>query len=108
MEVGVVLTAMADPTRRAILEAVRRGPRSVGDIASDFRVSRPAVSQHLRVLIDARLVRQNRSGRNNYYSLDVAGLTVLRNYVDTFWSDVLDAFQRAALAEALDKKASTD
>lgn len=108
MNVGAVLTAMADPTRRAILETVRRGPRSVGDIASNFQVSRPAVSQHLRVLIDAHLVRQHRSGRNNFYSLDTAGLTVLRTYLDTFWSDVLDAFQRAALAEALEEKDAAD
>jgi DNA-binding transcriptional ArsR family regulator len=104
MEVGLVLAAMADGTRRAILESVRQGPRSVGDIAADFRVSRPAVSQHLRVLSQARLVRQHRSGRNNFYTLDTTGLAVLRSYVDSFWTDVLSAFQHAALLESTKKK----
>ena len=95
MEVGPVLVALADPTRRRILEAVRHGPRSVSDIASDFHVSRPAVSQHLRVLAEARLVRQEKSGRNHFYTLDMAGLTLLRDYLDGFWSDVLRSFQNA-------------
>ena len=103
MEIGTVLTAMADPTRRKILEAVRRGPRSVGDIASDFDVTRPAVSQHLRVLADARLVRQHKSGRNHFYTLDMTGLTLLRDYLDDFWNDVLQSFQNAAIAEAAKK-----
>jgi DNA-binding transcriptional ArsR family regulator len=94
MEVGTVLAAMADPTRRAILESVRRGPRSVSDIASDFQVSRPAVSQHLRVLSEARLVRQQKSGRNNFYTLDLTGLTLLRDYLEGFWTDVLTAFKK--------------
>jgi len=104
MEVGQVLSAMADPTRRAILESVQKGPRSVGDIAQDFRVSRPAISQHLRTLAEAGLVRQHRSGRNNFYTLDITGLTVLRNYLEGFWADVLIAFQNAAIAESNKKK----
>lgn len=100
MDVGPVLAALADPTRRAILEAVRRGPRSVGDIASDFDVSRPAVSQHLRVLSQARLVRTHRSGRHSFYTVDLRGLTLLRTYLDTFWDDVLSAFQAAAIQES--------
>jgi DNA-binding transcriptional ArsR family regulator len=104
MDLGLVLTALADPTRRAILESVRGGPRSVSHIAADFRVSRPAVSQHLRVLAEARLVRQHREGRNNFYTLDLSGLTVLRNYLDAFWADVMTAFQEAARADALKHK----
>ena len=99
VEVGSVLSALADPTRRAILESVRSGPRSVSDIAGDFVVSRPAVSQHLRVLEDAALLRSHRSGRQNFYSLDLRGLTQLRSYVEGYWEDVLGAFQAAAVRE---------
>ncbi|AKF11799.1 ArsR/SmtB family transcription factor [Sandaracinus amylolyticus] len=100
MDVGTVIAAIADPTRRAILESVRHGPRSVGDIATDFDVSRPAVSQHLRVLVDAQLVRPQRSGRHNFYGLDLRGLTLLRGYIEGYWDDVLTAFQNAAIAES--------
>jgi DNA-binding transcriptional ArsR family regulator len=100
MDVGSVITAIADPTRRAILESVRHGPRAVGDIAMDFDVSRPAVSQHLRVLVDAQLVRLQKSGRNNFYGLDLRGLMVLRTYIEGYWDDVLVAFRNAAIAEA--------
>lgn len=100
MDVGVVLSALADPTRRAILSSVRHGPRSVGDIARDFKVSRPAVSQHLRMLSRAKLVRVHRVGRNNFYGLDLRGLTLLRGYVESFWDDVLDSFQSAAIMDA--------
>ena len=103
MHIDSVLKALADPTRRAILESVRHGPRSVGDIADRFDVSRPAVSQHLRVLVDAGLLRPHRSGRNNYYGLDLHGLTLLRTYVEGFWGDVLGAFQAAALSESKKK-----
>jgi DNA-binding transcriptional ArsR family regulator len=107
MDVGTVLAAMADPTRRKILESVRKGPRAVSDIAADFDVSRPAVSQHLRVLAEARLVRQYKSGRNHFYTLDMAGLTLVREYLDGFWSDVLRCFQDAAIAEAAKKRGGT-
>ena len=94
------MEALADPTRRAIVEAVRRKPRAVNDIASDFAVSRPAISQHLRVLEQARLLRYQRSGRQKFYSIDLSGLLVLRNYVEGFWEDVLGAFQAAAVRES--------
>ncbi len=100
IDVGPVLSALADPTRRAILESVRAGPRAVSDIASEFDVTRPAVSQHLRVLEEAGLVRSHRSGRQNFYGLDLRGLTLLRTYVEGFWDDVLGAFQAAAIQEA--------
>lgn len=104
MEIDTILSALADPTRRAILESVRHGPRSVGDIAGKFEVSRPAVSQHLRVLVDAGLVRPHRSGRNNYYGLELRPLSVLRSYVESFWGDVLGAFQAAAVEESKKKR----
>lgn len=106
MQINVVLSALGDPTRKAILESVRQGPRSVGDIAGGFKVSRPAVSQHLRVLMKAQLVRPHRSGRNNFYGLDLRGLTVLRTYAESFWDDVLGAFQAAAVSESKKKGAN--
>jgi DNA-binding transcriptional ArsR family regulator len=103
-DVGTVLVALADPTRRAILERVRERPRSVTDIASTVSVSRPAVSQHLRVLEQAGLLRSHRSGRQNFYGLELRGLVALRTYVESFWSDVLGAFQAAAVVEARTRK----
>jgi DNA-binding transcriptional ArsR family regulator len=103
--VGPVFLALADPTRRAILERVRERPRSVNDIASAFSVTRPAVSQHLRILLDAGLVRSHRSGRQNFYGLELRGLAAVRAYVESFWDDVLGAFQAAAVAEAKSRRA---
>jgi DNA-binding transcriptional ArsR family regulator len=97
LDVGLVLAALADPTRRGILESVRGRPRAVNDIASEFDITRPAVSQHLRVLERAQLLRSHRSGRQNFYGLDLRGLTLLRAYVEGFWDDVLGAFQAAAI-----------
>lgn len=93
------MNALTDPTRRRVLESLRAGPRTVGDIAGTQPVSRPAVSQHLRVLNEAGLVKFNRVGRQNFYSIDHGGLSGLRAYVDTFWTDVLEAFQQAAIIE---------
>jgi DNA-binding transcriptional ArsR family regulator len=89
-------SALADPTRRAIFERLARGPRAVGDLASEFPVSRPAVSQHLRVLKDAGLVTDRRDGSRRLYAVDPRGVDALRAYFDTFWSDALAAFHRAA------------
>jgi DNA-binding transcriptional ArsR family regulator len=100
LEVAHVLAALADPTRRAIVESLRRQPRAVTDSARQFDVSRSAISQHLRVLQDARLLQSQRSGRHNFYALDLHGLTVLRTYLDAFWEDVLEAFQAAAIRES--------
>jgi DNA-binding transcriptional ArsR family regulator len=93
-----VLTALADPTRRAVFERLRDGPRSLGELARGLPVSRPAVSQHVRVLKDAGLVRERRQGTRRIYSIDPAGLQGLRGYVESFWSGVLDAFAVAANA----------
>ncbi len=90
------LVALADPTRRRVFERVRRGPTAVGAIARGLPVSRPAVSQHLLVLKRARLVREQREGTRRLYSVDGAGLTALRAYLDRFWDEVLHEFKAAA------------
>jgi DNA-binding transcriptional ArsR family regulator len=92
----LVLGALADPTRRRIFERLRKGPLPVGEMAAGLPVSRPAVSQHLRVLKEAGLVRERRRGRRNYYAIEPRGLEPLRTYLDQFWSEVLAAFRSAA------------
>jgi DNA-binding transcriptional ArsR family regulator len=90
------LNALGDPTRRHIFELLRSGPRSVGELAGDLPVSRPAVSQHLRVLEDARLVTHRKDGTRHLYELDSAGVGVLRDWVDGFWNEALARFKAAA------------
>ena len=90
------MAALADPTRRTVFERLREGPRSVGEIASGLPVSRPAVSQHLRVLKQAGLVRERRQGTRNFYSVDGDALAELREYFESFWEDALTAFKEAA------------
>lgn len=87
------LAALADPTRRQVFEQLRSGPKPVGRIAQGMPVSRPAVSQHLRVLKDAGLVREEQDGARHLYSIDPAGLGPLRRWLDQFWDQALDAFQ---------------
>jgi DNA-binding transcriptional ArsR family regulator len=99
MAYAEALAALADPTRRSVIETLRGGPRSVGDLARGLPVSRPAVSQHLRVLKDAGLVRERRVGTRNYYSVDGNGLTDVREYFETFWDEALAAFKAAAEQE---------
>ena len=86
------LVALADPTRRAIFESLRARPRTVGQLAAKQPVSRPAVSQHLRVLESARLVRVEPQGNRRVYSVRRDGLEELKQYLDGFWSDALTAF----------------
>jgi DNA-binding transcriptional ArsR family regulator len=86
------LNALADQRRRAIFEQLRTGPRSVGEIAKTQPVSRPAVSQHLKILTDAGLVRVKPKGTRRLYEADKAGLMALREWIDGFWDDVLDRF----------------
>lgn len=93
---SVQLDALGDPTRRAIFERLANGPLSVGDIAKRLPVSRPAVSQHLKVLKEAALVRDHAEGTRRLYQIDKRGLEMLRKYFDRFWDDALDAFKRAA------------
>ena len=87
-----ILAALADPTRAAVYEDVASAPKSVTDIAARLPVSRPAVSQHLKVLSDAGLVTAKRKGRQQIYHADPAGLAPLRAWLDAMWSDVLGAF----------------
>jgi DNA-binding transcriptional ArsR family regulator len=93
------MDALGDPTRRAIFEQLRRGPRPVGEIAAELPVSRPAVSQHLRVLKDAGLVTERREGTRRLYRLDPDGLGELRDYFDDFWTEALAGFKAAAERE---------
>ena len=90
--------ALAHPTRRAIFEALARAPSSVGDLADHFPVSRPAVSQHLRVLQDVALVSMERAGTRHIYSVDREGLASVRRYFDELYTQALGNFK--ALAEA--------
>ncbi len=92
MAYAEVLTALADPTRRHILEALRKQPKTVGELAEGQPVSRPAVSQHLKVLEGANLVRVEPRGNRRIYSVRRDGLEALRRYLETFWSDILDAY----------------
>jgi DNA-binding transcriptional ArsR family regulator len=96
MAYALAITALADPTRRAVLEELREGPRAVGEIAARLPVSRPAVSQHLRVLKDAGLVRDRAEGTRRVYSLNGDGLAELREYVNGFWDEALAAYEAAA------------
>lgn len=93
---GEQITALGDPTRRAVFEAVAEGPLSVGEIAGTLPVSRPAVSQHLRVLKDAGLVVDDKVGNRRLYRLDPDGVGRLRAYVDRFWDHALMAFRDVA------------
>src|ERR671936_2629240 len=90
------MDALGDRTRRAIFEMLRNGPLSVGEIADELPVSRPAVSQHLRVLKEAGLVRERRDGTRRLYRLDPDGLGELRDYFDRFWDAALADFKAAA------------
>jgi DNA-binding transcriptional ArsR family regulator len=89
------MAALADPTRRAVLERLRKGPRSVGEVANGLPVTRPAVSQHLRVLKEAGLVTERRAGTRRLYSVNGDGLAELRDYLESFWQDALAAYKRA-------------
>jgi DNA-binding transcriptional ArsR family regulator len=99
MAYGDAFVALADPTRRSIFERLRRNERPVGELARELPVSRPAVSQHLRVLRDAGLVRERREGTRHFYSVDGDGLADLRAYIEGFWDDALAAFAEAAEQE---------
>jgi DNA-binding transcriptional ArsR family regulator len=91
-----VLDALGDPTRRRMLELLRGGERAVGAIAADLPVSRPAVSQHLRVLKGAGLVTERREGTRHLYSIDATGISALRAYLESFWDTTLGAYKAAA------------
>jgi DNA-binding transcriptional ArsR family regulator len=90
------LTALGDPTRRAVFERLAAGPRAVGELAATLPVSRPAVSQHLRVLKRAGLVRDTAQGTRRLYSVDPDGLAAVRAYFDRFWEQGLQNFKDLA------------
>ncbi len=90
------IEALGDGTRRAVFESLREGPRSVAEIARNMPVSRPAVSQHLRVLKAAGLVTDRAAGTRRIYEVAPEGVAELRRYFDAFWGEALDEFKRAA------------
>jgi DNA-binding transcriptional ArsR family regulator len=87
-----LISALADPTRRAVFEKLRNGPRPVGEIAQGLPVTRPAVSQHLKVLKDAGLVTDRSEGTRRIYYIDPKGLGAMRAWLDQFWDGALAAF----------------
>ena len=93
MTYGTALAALADPTRRALFERLRNGPASVGDLAAELPVSRPAVSQHLKALKVAGLVTDRPDGARRVYYIDPDGLGELRRWLDQFWDDALESFK---------------
>ena len=96
MAYGNALTVLADPTRRKVFERLRAGPRPVNILAAGLPVSRPAVSQHLKALKDAGLVEERSEGVRRIYSLRREGLVELRDWLDSFWGDALEAFRLEA------------
>lgn len=99
--------ALADPSRRQVFERLRTGPLPVGDIARGMPVSRPAVSQHLKVLKEAGLVADRADGTRRIYAIDPRGLAALRSWLDQFWDDVLMAFAAEAERKPKPKKGKT-
>jgi len=97
------MDALGDPTRRAIFERLRFGPKPVVELARGLPVSRPAVSQHLRVLKEAGLVRDHAVGTRRIYEVNPEGFGQVRAWLEDFWTDALDAFKRAAEGERSDR-----
>ena len=93
------LSALGDPTRRAIFERLAGGPRAVGELADELPVSRPAVSQHLKVLKDAGLVVDRPDGTRRLYQLDPTGIEAVRGYFDRLWTNALAAYKLAVEEE---------
>jgi DNA-binding transcriptional ArsR family regulator len=96
MTYATALSALSDPTRRAVFERLRSGPASVQNIADGLPVSRPAVSQHLKALKEAGLVRDEPRGAARIYSIHTPGLRALRDYIESFWDDALENFKTYA------------
>jgi DNA-binding transcriptional ArsR family regulator len=94
------MDALGDPTRRAIFERLADGPKAVGEIADELPVSRPAVSQHLKVLKQAGLVIDRAQGTRRLYQLNPQGIQHLRAYFDQFWNQALASFKEAVEQEA--------
>jgi DNA-binding transcriptional ArsR family regulator len=101
-----ILDALGDPTRRAVFKRLRGGARSVGELARGMDVSRPAVSQHLKVLKAARLVTARAEGTRRLYAVDTRAIDALRKWLDGFWDEALTAFKEAAEREATNERKS--
>jgi DNA-binding transcriptional ArsR family regulator len=97
---ALAFSALGDPTRRLVFERLARRPMSVGKLASGLAVSRPAVSQHLKVLKDAGLVVDRVDGTRRIYCIDPRGIAAMRTYLDRFWDRSLAAFKTAAEEES--------
>jgi DNA-binding transcriptional ArsR family regulator len=97
-------TALADPTRRAIFERLAERPSAVGELADELPVSRPAVSQHLKVLKEGGLVIDEPDGTRRIYRVDPEGVGALRAYLDTFWTQALAAFKQAVEQDPKEKR----
>lgn len=97
-----VLDALGDPSRRVILRALKPGPRSVAELAAELPVTRPAVSQHLKVLLEAGLVAYERQGTRNLYRLDGRGIAPVRAWVDDLWGEALQRYAARAAEIARD------
>jgi len=93
MAYSAALRCLSDPTRRRVFERLRAGPQSVGALAKGLPVSRPAVSQHLKALREARLVDQRSEGTRHVYFIDPEGLADLRRWIDEFWDEALERFK---------------
>ncbi len=96
-----IFDALGDPTRRAVLKRLRAGERSVAEIAGGMAVSRPAVSQHLKVLKAAQLVTVHAVGTRRVYAINPRGIELLRDWLDGFWGEMLTAFKETAEREAM-------
>ena len=103
-----IFAALHDPTRRAIFERLRDGPKSVGDVAAPLPVTRPAVSQHLTVLKEAGLVTERRNGTRRLYRARPEGLADLKAFLETFWDERLDMLKREAEREERRKHGHSD
>ncbi len=108
MAYGNALSALADPTRRRVFERLKDGPHAVTEIARGLPVSRPAVSQHLKVLKEAGLVADRPEGTRRVYHIDPQGLGALRKWLDGFWDEALAAFQAEVEHSAKDMQGRTD
>lgn len=93
---ALIFTALADGTRRSVLEMLGTSEVAVGEVAQSLPVSRPAVSQHLKILKNAGLVEERKQGTRRLYRVKREGLLALRRYTEQFWSDVLESYQQAA------------
>ena len=104
ISVDRALDALGDPTRRQVLKRLRGGPCSVGTIAQGMDVTRPAVSQHLKVLRNAGLVAVRAAGTRRLYEIDMRGIKAMRSWLDGFWDEALTAFKTAAEQQAAKEK----